>query len=285
MHKLPSLAAIRVFEAAARHGNFTRAATELGMTQAAVSYQIRVIEGQLGIALFVRDRGRIRVTPAGLEASREVSRAFASLKAAFARLLEVDERVLVISCGHMVAANWLAPRLGRFQTLRPDLDVRLDITAALVDFATTDVAIRATVQPAEHLYAQRLMPVIASPMCGPGFLKRYSICSPTDLLSVPLLSPGDVWWSEWFEAVGVAAGETVRTGMRLGSQVVEGAAALAGHGVAMLMNEMWQDDIAGGRLVPAYDHAVDTGMSLWFVCPNDRRHAPKNRAFSEWLKA
>ena len=283
MQRLPSLAAIRVFEAAARHENFTRAAAELGMTQAAVSYQIRVLEQQLGIQLFSREGGRIKPTSEAVDVSRAVTRAFGTMVEAFARLRDRDESQLTISCSNTVATNWLAPRLGRFQALRPDLDVRLDITDVLVDFDKADVAIRATVHPAEHLYAKPLMPIAVMPMCSPAFLERHPVNVPGELLGVPLLSPNDLWWTKWFEGAGVLAPGSSRSGMRLDSQMVEGAAALAGTGVAILMPEMWQPDIAAGRLVPAFELAVDTGVALWFVCPEARRSAPKNKAFLAWL--
>ena len=283
MQRLPSLAAIRVFEAAARHENFTRAAAELGMTQAAVSYQIRVLEQQLGIPLFLREGGRVKPTSEAVDVSRAVTKAFGTMVEAFARLRDLDESVLTISCGNTVATNWLASRLGRFQGLRPDLDVRLDITDMLVDFDKADVAIRATVRPAEHLYAKRLMPIVVMPMCSPAFLERHPIDVPSELLGVALLSPTDLWWARWFEQADVFSPGSSRSGMRLDSQIVEGAAAMAGNGVAILMPEMWQPDIAAGRLVPAFDLSADTGMALWFVCPDARRSGPKNKAFLAWL--
>ena len=283
MHRLPSLAAIRVFEAAARHENFTRAADELGMTQAAVSYQIRVLEQQIGVPLFLRERGRVRPTPAAADVSLAVTRAFGTLTEAFARLRDLDESTLTISCGNTVATNWLAPRLGRFQALRPDLDVRLEITDALVDFDRADVAIRATAKPTDNLFARCLMPIAVKPLCSPAFRERHPVNAPGDLLTVPLLSPSDPWWAKWFERNGVAVPTAARSGMRFDSQLVEGAAALAGSGVAILMPEMWRPEIEAGRLVPAFDLSVDTGMSLWFVCPDTRRAAPKNRTFLAWL--
>src|SRR4028119_741605 len=120
MRKLPPLSAVKVFEAAARHENFTRAAAELGMTQAAVSYQIRILEERLGVPLFLRSKGRVTLSEAGRRAAPLVSGAFDTLSDAFSALLADDEAVLSISTTQTFAANWLAPRIGGFQIERPE---------------------------------------------------------------------------------------------------------------------------------------------------------------------
>src|SRR5687768_11501273 len=125
MRHLPPLASVRVFEAAARHENFTQAAAELGMTQAAVSYQIRLLEDRLGISLFVRAKRRVALSEAGRRLAPLVSGAFDSLSDAFSTLLADDEGVLSISTSQTFATNWMAPRLGGFQVQRPELAVRL----------------------------------------------------------------------------------------------------------------------------------------------------------------
>ncbi|HET8613002.1 MAG TPA: LysR family transcriptional regulator, partial [Sphingomonas sp.] len=145
MRHLPPLAAVRVFEAAARHENFTAAAAELGMTQAAVSYQIKLLEERLGVPLFVRDKRRVALTDAGRRAAAPVGRAFDTIDAAFARLRAEDEMMLTVSTSLTFANTWLAWRLGGFQMAHPDMAVRLSVSDALADFVTddVDVAIRA----------------------------------------------------------------------------------------------------------------------------------------------
>ncbi len=287
MRNLPPLAAVRVFEAAARHLNFTRAAAELGMTQAAVSYQIKLIEERLGAPLFHRDKGRISLTDAGRRAAPLVSNAFDGLDDAFAAARAETSGVLTISSGNSIAANWLAPRIGGFQLRHPDLAVRLDSTDAIVDFArdSADVAIRSTRAPGPGLTAEKLFDSYFTPMASPAFLARHPLATPADLLEVARLTPNDSWWQLWFEAAGLPGGAPPGVGLQLDSQVIEGAAAIAGHGVALLNARFWMRELADGRLVAPYALSATSGSAFWLVCPEARRKVPKIRHFRDWLLA
>ena len=145
MRRLPPLAAIRAFEAAARNESFTAAAAELGLTQAAVSYQVKALEERLGAPLFVRERGRARLTPLGHRLLPTLSQAFDSIEAAFATQREEDESLLTITTTHTFANTWLAWRLGAFQMAHPDLAVRMATSNDIVDVKAgdADMAIRA----------------------------------------------------------------------------------------------------------------------------------------------
>src|SRR4051812_32272837 len=112
MRRIPPLAAVRVFEAAARHGNFTRAGDELGMTQAAVSYQIKLLEERLGAALFRRDGRKMVLTDVGARVAPQVQHAFDTLHTAFAQVRAEEEGLLAISTSNTFANTWLAWRLG-----------------------------------------------------------------------------------------------------------------------------------------------------------------------------
>ena len=175
MRTLPPLAAVRVFEAAARHENFTAAAAELGMTQAAVSYQIKLLEERLGVPLFRREKRRVMLTDAGRRAAAPVSRAFDAIDGAFADLRAEDEGLLTVSTSNTFANTWLAWRLGGFQMAHPGAAVRLLTSDVLVDFAASevDVAIRAGVGGWPGLAADLLMDVDFTPMCSPGFLRAH----------------------------------------------------------------------------------------------------------------
>jgi LysR family glycine cleavage system transcriptional activator len=149
MRRLPPLAAVRVFEAAARHGNFTAAAAELGMTQAAVSYQVKLLEERLGVALFRREGRGVKLTPAGEQAAPHIARAFDAIDAAFGRLRSENESMLTISTTETFANTWLAWRLGGFQMGNPGMAVRLTTGDTITDFARdeVDIGIRAGVGP------------------------------------------------------------------------------------------------------------------------------------------
>ena len=144
MLKLPPLAAVRAFEAAGRLENFSRAAEELGMTQAAVSYQVRQLEDRLGRALFVREKGRVRLSETGQRLLPAISNAFATMGDAFAALGSDEADVLTISAATTFGGAWLSARIGRFQLRYPDLAVRLLMSNDYVDFdaSNVDVAVR-----------------------------------------------------------------------------------------------------------------------------------------------
>lgn len=286
MRKLPPLAAVRVFEAAARHENYTRAAEELGMTQAGVSYQIRLLEDRLGEPLFMRKgRGRV-LTAAGRRVAPRVSEAFAEIEAAFAVLRAEDDAVLRVSAPHTLATNWLAGKLGGFQLARPGLAVQLDVSDRFVDLESGefDLAIRGAVSPGEGLVSQFLMRQAFLPMASPEFLERHPVGRPDDLASVPRLSPGDVWWDMWFAKVehGGQVGMPANA-IRFDSQVLDGQAALAGHGVAVLNPVMFEGAIAAGRLKPLFPCAATEARAFWLVYPEHKRRSAKVRAFREWL--
>lgn len=289
MRSLPPLAAVRVFEAAARHENFTRAAAELGMTQAAVSYQLKLLEGRLGIPLFRREKKRVILTEAGARAAAQVTRAFDGLDAAFAGLRAETETMLTISTTETFANTWLAWNLGAFQLAHPEMAVRLVATDALADFAADeiDVAIRSGRGPFPGLHADMLFRNRFTPMCSPGFLARHGgALTPEDLLLVPQISPQDRWWMHWLREAGVEVPEgPPRPGVRLDSQAQEGAAAMAGQGVAMLTTFLWRNDVAEGRLVRLFEQVSWRGYGYWLVFPEHRRSVLKIKRFREWLLA
>jgi len=286
MRHLPPLPSVRVFEAAARHENFTLAAGELGMTQAAVSYQIRLLEERLGVPLFVRSKRRVTLSEAGRRLAPVVSEAFDRLSEGFSGLVDEDESVLTISTAQTFASNWLAARLGGFQIARPELAVRLLTSNAMTDFASddVDVAVRMGSGPWPGLRQHFLFCLYATPLCTPDFRDRHRLERPDDLLRVPRLNAHDWWWKQWLEEAGVAfEDEPPRQGIRLDSQALEGNAALAGHGVGLLTPLYWRSEIGAGRLVQPFDLVVVSGPALWLVYPEHKRNRGKIRAFRDWL--
>lgn len=286
---MPPLAAVRVFEAAARHENFTAAAAELGMTQAAVSYQVKLIEERLGVALFRRERRRVVLTEAGRRALPEVSRAFDLIDNAFTAIRTEDEGLLTISTSNTFANTWLAWRLGGFQMAHPDTAVRLLTSETLVDFAAddADIAIRAGRGPWPGLQQDLLLTIDFTPMCSPAFLAAHGgALHPTDLPRLPQISSQDPWWPHWLREAGVDVPPgRPRPGVRLDSQASEGHAAMAGQGIAMLTPFFWRNDLAEGRLVRLFDQISTRGYAYWLVYPEERRNVPKIKRFREWLLA
>jgi LysR family glycine cleavage system transcriptional activator len=286
MARLPPLAAVRVFESAARHQNFTQAAAELGMTQAAVSYQIRLLEERLGTSLFARVKGRVSLTEAGRRIAPLVANAFETLEDAFAGLVAEDQALLSLSAAQTLATTWLAPRLGRFQVRHPNLAVRLSTDNRLVDFSTGEfhAAIRVGRGDWPGLKCHFLFRMAFSPICTPDFVRAHDLTRPEQLLEVPRLSPRDDWWADWLADLGIAAPPAAKDpGLVLDNQVMEANAAFAGLGVAMMTPIFWRDELEDGRLVQPFPHVHVTRRSHWLVYPEGRRNQPKIAAFRDWL--
>ena len=286
---LPPLQAIRVFEAVARHLSFTKAAQELGMTQAAASYQIKVLEERVGAPLFLRRPKQIELTEPGQRLAPAVSEAFSILGQAYAAARGGADGLLCVTTVLTFASNWLAQHLGSFQLAHPALAVRLDTSARLTDFAREDVdlAIRSGAGKWPGLEAHKLLDADFTPMLSPKLAASIGgVKEPADLLRLPILDPGDIWWSQWFEAAGVTGHDLAkRPGSSMGAQAYEANAAMAGHGVAILTRALFKNEIADGRLIQPFDLVGDDGHAYWLVYPEARRNVPKIRAFRDWLLA
>lgn len=291
MRRLPPMSTVRVFEAAARTENFTAAAAELGMTQAAVSYQVKALEERLGAALFVREKGRARLTSLGQRLLPQLSQAFDAIEAAFASHKAEDETLLTVTTTHTFANTWLAWTLGGFQMEHPDLAVRMTTSNGIVDLRSgeADVAIRAGLGDWPGLEMHKLMESDFTPMASPSCVEKYERelgrkLEPSDVPNLPLIGPGDEWWTRWFADAGVPPDKRPsRRGIRLDSQANEGHAAMAGQGFALLTPFLWRGDVAQGRLVQPFEQTSTAGYAYWLAYPPERRMVPKVKRFREWL--
>ena len=287
MFKLPPMSAVRVFEAAARHQSFTRAAAELGMTQAAVSYQIKLLEDRLGSPLFRRLPRNVELTEKGRLLAPAITEAFESLRVAFAAVEENTQTVISLSTMSTFASNWLIPRLGRFYARHPEIAVKIDISPQIVDFASNDfdVAIRSGPGGWPGLEEHRLMPIDFTPVLSPALVQGRDLREPADLLKFSLIAPSDIWWKQWFAAAGLADVDlSGRTDHSPGNQQLEGMAAMAGQGVAMVSPDFFADDLAAGRLIQPFALAVRSSHSYWLVYPKARKRIAKVEAFRKWLE-
>lgn len=289
MRNLPPLAAVRVFEAAARHQSFTRAAAELGMTQAAISYQVKLLEERLGVPLFLRANRRVQLTEAGRRAAGLVTTGLDQIADAFSGLLADNASVLTISATQTFASEWMAQRMGRFQLPRPELAVRLLTQNHIIDFAQedVDVAIRsgASAKAWPGLRSHFLFRLHGTPLCTPEFRDEYRINAPEDLLRVPRITPDDHWWADWFRQVGVPVPAREPGGIRLDAQSMEGNAAMAGVGAAILTPMFWRGTMAAGRLVQLFPQITVEARGFWLVYPEYQRRSPKVAALREFMLA
>lgn len=278
------LASIRVFEAAARLKSFTRAAEELGMTQAAVSWQIKALEGRLGQSLFRRLPREVQPTESGERLSRAATEAMTLLRRAVSDLTEADEHILSITTLATLAAQWLAPRLGGFQLANPGLAVRLDTNPAVLDLTreSFDVGIRSGHGDWPGLESQLLMPSVFTPLCSPTMAERLKLAEPGDLLEAPRIGL-EKEWAAWFAAADVDAGTRPASRLAADYQVLEVAAALADQGVALASPILFAREIRTGLLVRPFRQTVAFHTGYFLVWPEGRGRSPKIKRFRDWL--
>lgn len=282
------LNALRVFEAAARLMSFTRAGEELGLTQTAVSYQIKLLEDMLEEQLFLRRPRQLTLTEAGERLAPRLSEAFELIGDAVASLKDTAGGTLVIHSTATFAARWLARYLGSFQLENPDIAVRLETSQEMIDFSRTqaDVAIRTGRGSWPGLRAHFLIKNQFTPMLSPELAETIGgVKAPADLLKLRIIDPTDPWWRLWFTAAGVADVDLdSRPRSKFGAQAFEAAAAVAGQGVAILTPGFYADDVALGRLFQPFDLMADDGTDYWLAYPENRRNLPKIRAFRDFMR-
>ena len=279
---------LKAFEAAARHLSFTRAADELHVTQAAVSHQVKTLEQRLGVKLFRRLPKSLRLTDEGQALLPELRDAFERIARALNRVTSAQgAAALSVSTLTTFALTWLVSRLPRFQARHPDIEVRLNTTGRLVDFAREDVdlAIRHGDGNWAGLDVVRLCSEQLFPVCSPKLVSgRNRITKGADLLKFPLLRL-DNWnnWSRWFDAAGVAAPVTQGPVLNRASMLID--AAVDGQGIALARTTLAAWDLINGRLVKPIDVSLRMSNTYWIVCPKATSALPKITIFREWLLA
>jgi len=290
--RLPSLNGLRAFEAAARHLSFTRAASELNVTQTAISHQIKRLEDELGIRLFVRNNRSLALTAQARDYLPLVRAAFDDLRLATERLVrKSDGKVLTVSTIASLAAKWLLPRLSAFQEAHPGIDVRITTSTSLVDFKDGDVdaALRYGRGHWPGVRADWLMADELFPVCSPTLLQGSKpLRCPQDLAHHTLLHTSGSYdddWRLWLTAAGLPASISKQGGLSFDLIFVTIQAAIDGFGVALGRTSYVQDDIAKGRLVVPFKIALPADAGFYLVSPEGRTDPPKLRAFRQWVKA
>jgi LysR family glycine cleavage system transcriptional activator len=287
--RLPSLNALRAFEASARHESFTSAAAELFVTQGAVSQQVKALEDELGLKLFRREHQRLAITEAGRDYLGVVRDAFDRLSMGTERLLQRQGAGLLnVSTSPNFAAKWLVHRLGRFSEAHPEIDLRISASMQHVDFAREDVdlAIRHGDGTWPALHATRLCEEEIFPVCSPLLLKgRRALKAPADLAHHALLHVNDAsHWNGWLRHFRVKGVDGAR-GMVLNQASMAIDAAIQGQGVAMARTALAAWDLLGGRLVRPFRQALAAPFAMWIVCPRATAELPKIATFRQWLLA
>ena len=285
--RLPPLNALRTFEAAARYENFTRAAAELGVSQVAVSQQVKSLEAALGLKLFARDGKRLIITSAGTQYLAVIRDALDRIAVGTDRLLRNrPSRLLTVSTSPDFGAKWLVHRLGRFATAYAEIDLRVSTTIKQIDLIAeqVDLAIRHGHGHWTGLDAVALCPERLVPVCSPTLLSGNRISQASDLLKLPLLRlDGWTTWSKWFEAAGVSAAARRGPVLNQASMLID--AAIEGQGVALARTTLAAWDLLHGRLVVPIDVSLPLEHTYWIVYPKLASREPKVVALRDWLLA
>ncbi|SMQ24083.1 LysR family transcriptional regulator, glycine cleavage system transcriptional activator [Pseudomonas helmanticensis] len=290
--RLPSLNGLRAFECAARHMNFTQAGAELNVTQTAISHQIRRLEEELGVVLFLRRKDGLTLSEAGQEYLPGVRAAFHELRYSTQRLLESGSHsVLTISTLVSLASKWLLPRLPVFQQAFADIDVRVSASTELVDFrhGGIDAAIRYGRGEWKGLRADWLMSDEIFPVCSPALLAgTQALRTPADLAGQTMLQVSGMTandWNTWLDAAGQP--QALAKGSRLTFDLAMMAvqAAIDGQGVCIGRSSYVDDDLRAGRLVAPFDLRLKDDLGFYLVTPHETADSKKIVAFRTWLLA
>ena len=288
VRNLPPLNALKAFEAAARHESFTAAAAELNVTHAAISRHIRELEGWLGAKLFVRTGRGVELTERGRGYVADLTRGFDLIAAATESVSGRRRRRrqrLAVSVEPSLAALWLVPRLGRFTVANPDIELLLDSTNRLVDFARdeADVGIRYGRGNWPGVAADLLARTHLTPVCSPALVAAEGISTLADLKPGLLLQEEQRrYWDEWLTAAGLA-GRIAPDGPTLGLHLTIPAAE-AGQGFSLADEVIAGDALVGGRLVRPFSVSID-GYSYYFVRGAARKETRAMAAFHTWVAA
>ncbi|MCU0906136.1 MAG: transcriptional regulator GcvA [Rhodobacteraceae bacterium] len=286
---LPSLKALRTFEAVSRHGSFTSAAEELNVTQSAVSRMIKALEDDLALQLFERTGRQIRLTEEGVYYSAKIAKAMDLIEVASRELVDTRAGRGTLSIGMLptFGTQWLLPRLNAFLQLHPELTVDIRSSDGKLDFSQEriDVAIRFGYDNwpdarAEPLMSEELQ-VVCSPrvMDGPYPLTSYDQLRRHNLI---VHSSRSGTWSHWLQAVG-ANPEGLQYGLRLEHFYMVLQAVKSGLGVGLLPSYLAADDVASGSLIAPFPARVVSPGGYYLVTPWDKADLSRVQAFRAWV--
>jgi LysR family glycine cleavage system transcriptional activator len=285
---LPSMTALLIFEAAARAGSFSHAASRVALTQSAVSRAIAALEQSLGVSLFHRAGRRVQLTEIGRAYAGQIGIALDQIRRATAGTIEARKAPAPIGIATLPSfgMRWLAPRLPRLFARHPDLAVTFSARIAPFDFAgeTFDAAIHFGDADWAGAAADLLMHESMIPVCAPELVQAAKLRTPADLRQHTLLeqSTRPNAWHEWFEKAGVPAG-TIRPRPKFEHFMMLAQAAAAGAGIALVPRFLVESELADGALVCPFDIALPSRQAYFLVYPYSHIGNPSFAMFREWL--
>jgi LysR family transcriptional regulator, glycine cleavage system transcriptional activator len=289
LRRLPSLNALKAFEAAARQESFTNAGKELFVTQGAVSHQVKALEEELGFKLFLREHQKLTLTESGRDYLAVIRDAFDRIALGTAALTQRQKSgVLTVSTSPDFAAKWLVNRLGSFADRHPEIDLRVSAAMHHVDFAREDVdlAVRHGDGTWTGLHAVKLCSEHLFPVCSPRLLDGLDRPLPAArAFDFPMLHLDDhTGWRRWLEAADVQPSKPLQ-GLVLNRASMLIDAAIDGQGMALARSALAARDLIAGRIVPPFAATLPLTSGYWIVSPRATSELPKIAAFREWLLA
>ena len=283
---LPPIGALASFVAAARHGSFSRAADDMGLTQSAISRQIAVLEDWLQVTLFKRNGRRVELSSEGDAYAKAVAPALERIRAASALALGRHSRgELNIATLPSFGMRWLAPRLRQLTSQYPDMVVNFAARSFPFDFADEpfDAAIHFGLADWPQGSHDRLFLEEAIPVCSPASLRASPIENAADVLKWPLLvqsSRRDAW-DKWLAAAGVSASPAPSASFEHFVMLAEAAAA--GAGIALVPRFLIEAELADGQLVAPLSMAIRGDGAYYLVLPEGRPLSIAQKNFRRWL--
>lgn len=293
-HSIPSLHTLILFEAAARHLNFSKAATELSITQPAVSHGIRQLELALGHPLFVREHRNLSLTTQGVRLHSAVASGFGTILETLADISGSTSRDhVVISLSTSFADSWLIPKLGDLREAYPNLFIELRSLDRDPDLATSDIDVHIRIGDGNWpgCTSLPLWPEQVTPVCSPKYLAEHGpIASIEDLLFHQLIHYVDPYrmrmgWAEWLRALGVTVPSNLPLSLQVNESLFQLRAAEVGEGIALGWRPLIDGAVRAGHLCIAYPKYCETGRQFYAVTAST---GPPRRAVLqvlEWLKA
>lgn len=287
MQRLPPFAALRAFEAAARHASFKDAAAELGVTPTAISHQIKQLEQLSGRALFLRRTRQVELTQEGRTFAEALAPAFDALSSAFARLAAASgRRSVTVGAGPLFASRWLVPRLAEFWAAHPGIDLRLHHSPLPIwrQMADLDLAVAWGTGDWPGLLSEPLLRIDVTPVLARSLLESAgSLTEPAQLLTLPLLHHRDsTGWRQWFAAAGVATPEHLPGTVFEDANVLLQAAA-SGRGVSLGIRQFIEDDLATGRLDQPFELSVGPAEAYFVICRSEMLDQRSVAAVRHWM--
>jgi DNA-binding transcriptional LysR family regulator len=289
---LPPVSSLVVFEAAGRLNNFTAAAQELNVTQAAVSRQILGLEAHLGISLFHRQHRQVRLTAEGITLHQAVSQGLLAIVDCVQRLTAAQNRS-AISIGATLgfATLWLMPRLSEFNAEHPDIQLRLISSDSLGDLGDEqlDLGIRYGTGNWSDVNATKMFDGEVFPVCSPSLLERFPIprglvdIEKLPLLEMEVIDPSWTSWEAWRTAQTPAPKLSTRR-QRFNNYPLLIQSAIAGQGLALGWRYLVDDQLNSGQLVRPFPASFKTNLDFYLIEPANRRETPTTTILKSWLQ-